>query len=616
MARDACARARERIAASIAAFMTREGLAPDARARGRGGDGGASDGCVATDDGCRSVDDASALGNDRGRVKTLASFSGRPSDANAARARAKTGGAREISATRAGDAATAATRDDDGRDATGDGGTAAGPVEAGERCARVRARDADDFDALVKGFVEEEEAEADGDARGADEDARMDAVDAAKVVETRARVEQTELTAADAHGTRPGTTVEAVETETRTADVEPKSSEGAEEAKADLTMMFPSSKRRPMGTLGGFDEVMRVKKKRAKRSKPMPKPRYDPTPKLLEDDLVALPASQIVGLNNVVDEEDDYDNIDSIEMEDAFDDAREEVLDTDVDDSPQVTEVPRHVTLPTDEQKFPSSTVRVVGRAEGTINACAMTDMNGVVTEDAAITDVEEGEEVTQPDETPTDVEEAPSAFPGVPVKSAIETVKANVYIGRSLAMNEPEQEALPAANPTSTFPGKPVSARMPTSQVAQSDITLPSSTQEPVTENVESAWDPSAGFENVPGPVKRGRGRPPKIVAETLLAKTVMQLIESTLAVSDLTKPQYSHIIRESMHKITTTVPKEFDQNTEEGTRAFLSDSCKQKIHSLLDTYVTRLKRRSNSKHSTTQKLPPHKQHVYNTSR
>ena len=615
MARDACARARERIAASIAAFIAREGLAPDARARGRGGDAGASDGCVATDDGCRSVDDASALGNDRGREKTHASSSGGPSDATAARARARAGGAREISATRAGDAAAAATRattTDATRRATA---TAAGPVEANERDARVRERDADDFDALVKGFVEEEE-EADEDARGADEDARMDAVDAAKVVEARARVEKTGLVADDAPGTRPGTTVEAVETETRTADVEPKSSEGAEEAKADLTMMFPSSKRRPMGTLGGFDEVMRVKKKRAKRSKPMPKPRYDPTPKLLEDDLVALPASQIVGLNNVVDEEDDYDNIDSIEMEDAFDDAREEVLDTDVDDSPQVTEVPRHVTLPTDEQKFPSATARVVGRAEGTINAGAMTDMNGVVTEDAAITDVEEGEEVTQPDETPTDVEEAPSTLPGVPVKSAIETVKANVYIGRSLAMNEPEQEALPAVNPTSTFPGKPVSARMPTSQVAQSDVTLPSSTQEPVTANVESAWDPSAGFENVPGPGKRGRGRPPKIVAETLLAKTVMQLIESTLAVSDLTKPQYRHIIRESMHKITTTVPKEFDQNTEEGTRAFLSDSCKQKIYSLLDTYVARLKRRSNSKHSTTQKLPPHKQHVYNTSR
>ena len=104
----------------------------------------------------------------------------------------------------------------------------------------------------------------------------------------------------------------------------------------DLATLFPSSTRRPMGTLGGFEEVMRVRKKRAKRA---PKPRYDPTPKLVDDDLVALPAIDAVG----VAEEDDYDDLSAeaaAEAEaEAEAEAKEDIEETDADDSPQITEV-------------------------------------------------------------------------------------------------------------------------------------------------------------------------------------------------------------------------------------------------------------------------------------
>ena len=97
-----------------------------------------------------------------------------------------------------------------------------------------------------------------------------------------------------------------------------------------------------------------------------------------------------------------------------------------------------------------------------------------------------------------------------------------------------------------------------------------------------------------------------PKVAADTLLAQRVLHFIKTTLSVQDLTKSQLRTIVRKSMVKVMTVIPRKFDQNTEQGTSAFLTDSRKQKINALLDQYVARLKAKANSKNSTPMTATP----------
>lgn len=150
-------------------------------------------------------------------------------------------------------------------------------------------------------------------------------------------------------------------------------------------------------------------------------------------------------------------------------------------------------------------------------------------------------------------------------------------------------------AEPMFCLPGKPVKPREeknPSGSDVSSSLTVKGKDSVDKTNSICNVESPAGGTRQKP--------KPPKVVAETLLARRVLQLIKSTLNVADLTKGQFKIILRKSMHKITTTVPKKFDQNTEEGTTSFLSDSRKQKINRLLDEYVKRVKLRAASKNST----------------
>lgn len=448
----------------------------------------------------------------------------------------------------------------------------------------------DDFDAFLDGCVREEEMgavetdadevvgarEVDGAACGGD-DAR------------RGGVASTDATEAETRG-------RAAETAEEQKGDAPEASKSI-----DLTTMFPSSKRRPMGTLGGFEEVMRVKKKRAKR---MPKPKYDPTPKLLDDDLVALPAQEVSGFI----EEDDYDDLP--DATEANIDEDEDVEDTDVEDSPQVTEtVPEHLLFPSSATKRPRAVSTASDASEsdtatfgGGTELAARTEDNVLHT--TGVADVEDGEEVTQPEETTAigaeeeKEEEFVFALPGRPVSAPTTTKRKR---GR------PRKSATPAPAPACMFPGKPVAAARSPTPEESAPANQPmepdekDSRQEKSQENAGSSA-PNSSDEAVAPPKKQ---KSPKIVADTLLAKRVLQLIQSRLDVADVTKAQSKIILRKSMHKITATVPKKYDPDTEEGTRAFLSVSRSEKISNLIQAYVTRLKARASSKMSTPQTPP-----------
>ena len=403
-----------------------------------------------------------------------------------------------------------------------------------------------------------------------------------------------------------------------------------EEPKMDLTMMFPSSKRRPVGDLGGFEQVMRVKKKRGPRK---PKPKYAPTPSLLDDDLVALPVAPLV------DDEDDDD-----------------IAETDVEDSPQVTEVPLEFLFPSSKPKRALPETKVDDE-EGEVTQpgpepVVADELTEVIahTDDVADTDADEGEEVMQrtpakeSEANPWDTitraavecdeavarESSPEvevfALPGRPVKMTepeLESVGEETEAEEMEQTEEEEKEeevfSLPGkpvrmcqilnrdepandsteredTEPMFCLPGKPVKLREekhPSGSDVSSSLTV---------KGKDSVVDKTDSISNVASPAgaTRQKPKPPKVVAETLLARRVLQLIKSTLNVADLTKGQFKIILRKSMHKITTTVPKKFDQNTEEGTASFLSDSRKQKINRLLDEYVKRVKLRAASKNST----------------
>ena len=511
---------------------------------------------------------------------------------------------RGVAETRGGDTVEAATT-------TGKAtAPATATVELGEEDELVD----DDFKALVNEFVVDDEDEnEDEDAPGA------------RVTEAEANA-NAETTATDAEPPEKEDDLGHVD------GVEDGSNE--EEPEMDLTMMFPSSKRRPVGDLGGFEQVMRVKKKRGPRK---PKPKYEPTPSLLDDDLVALPVAPLVDDN-------DHDN----------DEEEDDVAETDVEDSPQVTEVPLEFLFPSSKPKRALPEKKKNDDEDDDVTQrepVLAVEVTEVIahTEDVADTDADEGEVMQQ---TPIKESEA-NPWDSI-TRAAVECndavvrespPEATVFAlpGRAVKLTEPEPESdgeeteVEEAEQTEEeeeredevfmLPGKPVRIReVVTRDEPASDSTeredaepmfcLPGKPVKPREEKNPSGSDVSSSLTvkgkdsvdktnsicNVESPAggTRQKPKPPKVVAETLLARRVLQLIKSTLNVADLTKGQFKIILRKSMHKITTTVPKKFDQNTEEGTTSFLSDSRKQKINRLLDEYVKRVKLRAASKNST----------------
>jgi len=663
--------------------------------------------------------------------------------------------------------------------------------------------DAMDFNALVEGFVREEE-EADEDE---DEDERRTA--------TAAGGATTTATAAEANeGARANQVEEAA----------PGAGDHVEEPALDLTMMFPSSKRKPMGDLAGFDQVMKVKKPRQKRK---PKPKYDPTPSLLDDDLVAIAPA----VKDVVDDfiaEDDYDNIE-VPQDVGEVEEDDEIAETDVEeDSPQVTEVraeflfpssvPKKKTIEKEEETFGAAEEEVTQTQRATNEETEAV----APTEDVAMTNEEDNEEVTQPevevkhastdDETsiahwnsesnsPGDAVDMPApvpapatsthaALPGKVLEKIAPTTIPNdpaclsaeatlgkqtltcsychtyeavksvgfyaherackkrlekekntltcphcqVYasakgagfaahervckrkheqgtfspvvvqpvqvtekvLKRCVFCNVYEYEGFGGAGYAAhkracqkkhemdvktitcsycrTFTGAPgagfaaherackkkrdMDAKMLTCSFCQvyksmkgagfaaherackkkcegaqlpTSTLLPSSPPPPKPEMVESNPDPVVDS-NVRAALLQKQSAPesgpdlasavspaecskntmpskaklPKVAADTLLAQRVLHFIKTTLSVQDLTKSQLRTIVRKSMVKVMTVIPRKFDQNTEQGTSAFLTDSRKQKINALLDQYVARLKAKANSKNSTPMTATP----------
>ena len=663
--------------------------------------------------------------------------------------------------------------------------------------------DAMDFNALVEGFVREEE-EADEDE---DEDERRTA--------TAAGGATTTATAAEANeGARANQVEEAA----------PGAGDHVEEPALDLTMMFPSSKRKPMGDLAGFDQVMKVKKPRQKRK---PKPKYDPTPSLLDDDLVAIAPA----VKDVVDDfiaEDDYDNIE-VPQDVGEVEEDDEIAETDVEeDSPQVTEVraeflfpssvPKKKTIEKEEETFGAAEEEVTQTQRATNEETEAV----APTEDVAMTNEEDNEEVTQPevevkhastdDETsiahwnsesnsPGDAVDMPApvpapatsthaALPGKVLEKIAPTTIPNdpaclsaeatlgkqtltcsychtyeavksvgfyaherackkrlekekntltcphcqVYasakgagfaahervckrkheqgtfspvvvqpvqvtekvLKRCVFCNVYEYEGFGGAGYAAhkracqkkhemdvktitcfycgIFTGAPgagfaaherackkkrdMDAKMLTCSFCQvyksmkgagfaaherackkkcegaqlpTSTLLPSSPPPPKPEMVESNPDPVVDS-NVRAALLQKQSAPesgpdlasavspaecskntmpskaklPKVAADTLLAQRVLHFIKTTLSVQDLTKSQLRTIVRKSMVKVMTVIPRKFDQNTEQGTSAFLTDSRKQKINALLDQYVARLKAKANSKNSTPMTATP----------
>ena len=490
-----------------------------------------------------------------------------------------------------------------------------------------------DFDTLLSGFVREEieeainvgvNANAEAGTTVNDNAAETPAVEAA--VEPPASTEAEEIAIAENPPTKP------TETPVNKA-----------EETVDLSLLFPSSKRKPVGNLGGFEEIMKPKKKKKPK-----KPKYAPTPKLT-DDLVGLP----------------------VRSEDQDDD--DELEETDVDDSPQVTEAvdevfflpgrPVKTRVPVEEDEDVTQRVAEETNKETEVEVLATTDVedegeDDVVTvveatEVLATTDVEdEGEEevfqlpgrpVMKVSEPVTPVKEVVAfMLPGKPVRKQEEQTKEPTPKQEKKKVGRPpKKEKTPEATttePASTafalpgrpvniapmFPGKPVekNARPKQTKSARAPIAIPPPVEDKERESSEErtstpvpAAEPEVkpvastspklvdspadcandGLPGLPASKTKGQKKlPPKIVADTVLAQRVMAFIKSTLQTQELTRPQYKMILRKSMHKVITTVPDKFSQNTEEGASSFLTDSRKRKINTLLDAYIVRVRTRT----------------------
>jgi hypothetical protein len=499
-----------------------------------------------------------------------------------------------------------------------------------------------DFDTLLSGFVREEIEE--------DVNAGDDAIADAGTTVNDVAVEPPAVTEAVVE--QPPVTTEAEEVAVA-ENPAPKPAETpvdkAEET-VDLSLLFPSSKRKPVGDLGGFEEIMKPKKKKKPK-----KPKYAPTPKLT-DDLVGLP----------------------VPSEDQDDD--DELAETDVDDSPQVTEAveevfflpgrPVKMRVPVEEDEDVTQRVAEETHEETEVEVLATTDVEDEGEDDAetafeaveeiveatevlATTDVEdEGEEevfqlpgrpvAKAPEEPVAPVEEEHVAFmlPGRPVrKQKEEETKEPVpkqekrKVGRPPKKKTPPPAAAAPAlmafalpgrpvNAAPMFPGKPIEKNArPKKQTKGKDAPIakpppvedkereaseertstPVPAAEPEVKPVASTSpklvDSPADCANDSLPTSKTKAQkklPPKIVADTVLAQRVMTFIKSTLQTQELTRPQYKMILRKSMHKVITTVPEKFNQNTEEGASLFLTDSRKRKINTLLDAYIVRVRARA----------------------
>lgn len=502
--------------------------------------------------------------------------------------------------------------------------------------------DDDDFDTLLSGFVREEieeDVNAGGDAI-ADAGTTVNDVAVEPPAVTEAVVEQPPVT----------TEAEEVAVAENPAPKPAETPVDKAEETVDLALLFPSSKRKPVGDLGGFEEIMKPKKKKKPK-----KPKYAPTPKLT-DDLVGLP----------------------VPSEDQDDD--DELAETDVDDSPQVTEAveevfflpgrPVKMRVPVEEDEDVTQRVAEETHEETEVEVLATTDVEDEGEDDAetafetveeiveatevlATTDVEdEGEEevfqlpgrpvAKAPEEPVAPVEEEPVAFmlPGRPVrKQKEEETKALVpkqekrKVGRPPKKKTPPPAAAAPAlmafalpgrpvNAAPMFPGKPIETNArPKKQTKGKDAPIakpppvedkereaseertstPVPAAEPEVKPVASTSpklvDSPADCANDSLPTSKTKAQkklPPKIVADTVLAQRVMTFIKSTLQTQELTRPQYKMILRKSMHKVITTVPEKFNQNTEEGASLFLTDSRKRKINTLLDAYIVRVRARA----------------------
>lgn len=499
-----------------------------------------------------------------------------------------------------------------------------------------------DFDTLLSGFVREEideDVNAGGDAIADAGTTVNDVVVEQLPAPTEAVVEQPPAP----------TEAEKVAVSENPAPKPAETLVDKAEETVDLSLLFPSSKRKPVGDLGGFEEIMKPKKKKKPK-----KPKYAPTPKLT-DDLVGLP----------------------VPSEDQDDD--DELAETDVDDSPQVTEAveevfflpgrPVKTKVPVEEDEDVTQRVAEETLEETEVEVLATTDVEDEGDDDAetiveaaevlveatevlATTDVEdEGEEevfqlpgrpVAKAPEEPVAPDEEVVAFmlPGRPVrKQKEEETKEPEPKQEKRKVGRPPKKKTPPPPTTTTasmvfalpgrpvnaapmFPGKPIEknacpkkqtkdkqalvAKPPPiedkeREASEERTSTPVPAVEPEVKPVASTSpklvDSPADCANDGLPTSKTKGQkklPPKIVADTVLAQRVMTFIKSTLQTQELTRPQYKMILRKSMHKVITTVPEKFNQNTEEGASSFLTDSRKRKINTLLDAYIVRVRARA----------------------
>jgi len=498
-----------------------------------------------------------------------------------------------------------------------------------------------DFDTLLSGFVREE-IEEDVNVGG-------DAIADARTTVNDIVVEPPAPTEAVVEQAPAPTEAEEVAVAENPAPKPAEIPVDKAEETVDLSLLFPSSKRKPVGDLGGFEEIMKPKKKKKPK-----KPKYAPTPKLT-DDLVGLP----------------------VPSEDHDDD--DELAETDVDDSPQVTEAveevfclpgrPVKTRVPVEEDEDVTQRVAEETHEETEVEVLATTDVDDEgdddvetvveaaeeiveATEVLATTDVEdEGEEevfqlpgrpVAKAPKEPVALDEEVVAFmlPGRPVRKQKEEEtkepepkQAKKKVGRPPKKKTPPPTTATPASMAFTLPGRPVNAApmfpgkpieknaCPKKQTKgkQVPIAKPPPVEEkereaseertstpvpaverevkPVASTSPKLVDSPADCANDGLPTSKTKAQkklPPKIVADTVLAQRVMTFIKSTLQTQELTRPQYKMILRKSMHKVITTVPEKFNQNTEEGTSSFLTDSRKRKINTLLDAYIVRVRARA----------------------
>ena len=467
-----------------------------------------------------------------------------------------------------------------------------------------------DFNALVEGFVREEEEAEEEEPEKAPPRGPTTAV----VVEDAApTTDVAPLNADDAVvdvGKREAAEAAAPEVEQPVEEAV---------AKIDLTSMFPSTKPRPVGDLGGFEAVTRVKKKRKPRGPP--KPKYEPTPKLT-DDLVAIMPLPVI--------DDDYD------AEEAFDDDMdEEVAMTDVD-SPECTEVHEDV-----HALFPSSVPRTLLLNEEEVDQEPVCD----AVDDAQPTEVDDGAETDEDDPEEVVQDALPSSKPQPDVWADLDNmVVASWY---SITENAREIEQNIVSLPCSTSAKRRKSDSSPKDHTAtepEQDAHFPGITVKVSADDALPSWPisdeyaplPIFGFDHkalaepsfgdpegfvrdelpssrpqvvdsphdtvddaqvvdsphdvLPGiPISKHKAQAkPKVATKwTLLTERIDQLVRSVIDVANVSSARRATIRKRAVEKVMAHVPEQVQQTTEQGVRAFLTDARKERISKLCDDYV-----------------------------